>query len=86
MLLSFCPVRKIITPPPPVRFLIVLNCYVACIRGTYKRYSNTKNCTACPTHSTTASVGSTLIDECYCFTGYEGDPANNVPCTGKSWA
>ncbi|XP_068719046.1 sushi, von Willebrand factor type A, EGF and pentraxin domain-containing protein 1-like [Montipora capricornis] len=56
------------------------NCH-PCIRGTYKRYANTGDCTPCPAHSTTANVGSTLINECYCFTGYEGDPAKNIPCS-----
>ena len=54
---------------------------LACIRGTYKQWATPTQCLPCPENSTTADVGSILKDQCYCWTGYEGDPKRDIACT-----
>lgn len=64
------------------RIFTFLIFFLECIRGTYKRWPDPGQCTPCPAHSTTDEEGSIIIDQCKCFTGFEGDPSNDIPCTG----
>ncbi|KAJ7371255.1 hypothetical protein OS493_027369 [Desmophyllum pertusum] len=54
---------------------------LACIRGTYKKWPTPDSCLPCPDHSTTDAVGSIIVNQCKCFTGYEGDPSRDIACT-----
>ncbi|HNY25067.1 MAG TPA: hypothetical protein PKJ33_00760 [Alphaproteobacteria bacterium] len=51
--------------------------YESCNSGYYLKLNY---CEKCPTNSTTAGTGSTLISDCKCKAGYYGDPVNSIAC------
>ncbi|EEC13583.1 neurogenic locus notch, putative [Ixodes scapularis] len=52
-----------------------------CPRGTYRGAAGNEACLPCPGNSTTKDEGARSVSQCSCLAGYEGSPANNLPCT-----
>ena len=57
-----------------------------CTVGTYKDWLGSQPCTACPAYTNTALIGSALLRNCTCNTGYTGpDGGACVACVGGTY-
>ncbi|CAN8006554.1 unnamed protein product [Ixodes hexagonus] len=52
-----------------------------CPRGTFQGGAGNEVCQRCPVNSTTKGEGAKSVSQCSCLPGYEGSPANRLPCT-----
>ncbi|GFT70691.1 sushi, von Willebrand factor type A, EGF and pentraxin domain-containing protein 1 [Nephila pilipes] len=53
-----------------------------CPLGTYKsKLEPTNQCKSCPSGSTTKKIASRSLKDCVCKKGYQGAPAEGIPCT-----